>query len=228
MLLALLLAAHGLVTELPRTGAPPGEPSRPNVVLIVLDDFGVNLLGAFPRASEARPPPCTPNLDGLVREGLLFTRVWTDPVCSPSRAQMLTGRHGFRTGIGMGIAKKPGSLRVDLEEPLPRILAGYDTAAVGKWHLVTIADLGVHHPLDAGFGYYAGSLYNLVEHTPLDADCKKSGPLSYSHWTKTYDVRGNGTLDSRWCDTYATTDTADEDIVRAMLSKPSQFRYVAF
>ena len=228
MLPALLLAA---LTEIPRELAAPHRPgpgSRPNIVLIVLDDFGVDYLHAFPRASGARAAPCTPNLDALVREGLLFTRVWTDPVCSPSRAQILTGRHGFRTGIGMGIAKKRGSLRVELEEPLPRVLPGYDTSAVGKWHLVTIEDLGQDHPLDAGFGYYAGSLYNLVEHTPLDADCKREGPLSYAHWTKTYDVRANGVLDSRCSDTYATTDTADEAILRAKLMRPPWFLYVAF
>ncbi len=206
----------------------PAAPRRPNLVLIVLDDFGVDLLGAFPRASDGRAPPCTPNLDALARDGLLFTRVWTDPVCSPSRAQMLTGRHGFRTGIGMGIAKKKGSLRVDLENPLPRMLVGYDSSAVGKWHLVALADQNWDHPLDAGFGYYAGSLYNLAENTPLDALCKRDGPLSYSNWTKTYDVRANGMLDSRCSKSYATTDTADEASLRAKLMRPPWFLYVAF
>jgi arylsulfatase A-like enzyme len=207
----------------------PAEPRRPpNLVLIVLDDFGVDLSSAFPRASDAPPPPCTPNLDALVSEGLLFTRVWTDPVCSPSRAQLLTGRHGFRTGIGMGIGKRPGSLRVDLEDPLPRMLIGYDSSAVGKWHLASQVELDVDHPLDAGFGYYAGSLFNLAERSPLDDLCRRDGRLSYSNWTKTYDVRGNGALDSRCSKTYATTDTADEAILRAKLMRPPWFLYVAF
>lgn len=206
------------------------EPRPPNLVLIVLDDFGVDLLGAFPRTEVVARPPCTPNLDALARDGLLFTHVWTDPVCSPSRAQMLTGRHGFRTGIGMGVAKKKGSLRVDLEDPLPRMLVGYDSAAVGKWHLVNLADAdrNLDHPLDAGFAYYAGSLYNLAEHTPLDRVCRPFGPLSYTNWTKTYDVRANGVLESRCSQTYATTDTADEAILRAKLMQPPWFLYVAF
>lgn len=223
-LLFLCLQLRG--ASAPVRTADPARP--PNLVLIVLDDFGVDLLGAFPRTDDATPPPCTPHLDALVREGLLFTRVWTDPVCSPSRGQILTGRHGFRTGIGMGIAKKRGSLRVDLEDPLPRVLIGYDSSAVGKWHLVNLADQNVNHPLDAGFGYYAGSLYNLAEQTPLDESCRRDGELSYSNWTKTYDVRANGVLDSRCSKTYATTDTADEAIVRAKLMRPPWFLYVAF
>lgn len=221
-----LLAGSLLCASAAAQAGPPPRP--PNLVLIVLDDFGVDLLGAFPRASDASRPPCTPELDALARDGLLFTRVWTDPVCSPSRAQLLTGRHGFRTGIGMGIAKKRGSLRVDLENPLPRMLIDYDSSAVGKWHLVNLADRNIDHPLDAGFGYFAGSLYNLAEHTPLDAACRQDGPLSYSNWTKVYDVRANGVLEARCSQTYATTDTADEAILRAKLMRSPWFLYVAF
>src|SRR5262245_1307662 len=202
-------------------------PRPPNLVLIVLDDFGVDLLGAFPRAEGVRAP-CTPNLDELVREGLLFTHVWSDPVCSASRAQILSGRHGFRTGIGKGIGKPAGSLRLDLEDPLPRMLNGYDSSAIGKWHLVSQVGRYWNHPLDASFGYYAGSLFNLHEQTPLSRLCWKNGQLGYENWVKTYDVRGNGVLDSRCTTTYATTDTTDEAIGRMRLMRPPWFLYVAY
>jgi len=205
-----------------------GDP-RPNLVLIVLDDFGVDRLGAFGQGNDGDPPPCTPNLDALAREGILFRRVWTDPLCSPSRAQLLTGRHGFRTGIGKGIdAAADRSLRVELEDMLPRMLAGYDSSAVGKWHLLSLADGDANHPLDAGFGYYAGSLFNLTAPVPEAEACRGRSALNYSNWLKTFDVAGNGALGSRCSAQYATTDTADEAVLRARLMRPPWFLYVAF
>jgi len=217
----------GVALAAPLAAQAPDAPRPPNLVLIVLDDFGVDLLGAFPRTRDLQTP-CTPNLDELAREGLLFTRVWTNPLCSASRAQLLTGRHGFRTGIGTGVGKRPGSLRLDLEDPLPRMLIGYDSSAVGKWHLVSQVDQNWNHPLDAGFGYYAGSLFNLREGMQLDRICWPNGRLGYDNWTKTYDVRANGVLDSRCSNTYATTDTTVEAIGRAKAMRPPWFLYVAY
>jgi arylsulfatase A-like enzyme len=201
----------------------------PNVVLVVLDDFGVENLEAF-RARGAPPTPCAPNLETLAREGLLFRNAWTNPVCSPSRAQLLTGRHGFRTGIGAGISCAVGpSLRVDLQLPLPRGLERYDSSAVGKWHLVSLADGTRDHPLDAGFRYYAGSLFNVAERTPAAEACIGARqPLSYWNWLKTYDLDGSGRMGARCRSEYATTDTTDEAILRAKLMQPPWLLYVAF
>jgi arylsulfatase B len=222
--LAAALACAAALAPAAQAGAP-----RPNVVLIVLDDFGVENLEAF-RGPDDPPSPCAPHLETLAREGLLFRNAWTNPVCSPSRAQILTGRHGFRTGIGQGIAPESGtSLRVDLHDPLPRALAGYDSSAVGKWHLVSLADGTRDHPLDAGFRYYAGSLFNLAEAEPSSEACRGvKKPLSYWNWLKTYDLDGSGRMGTRCWPTYATTDTVDEAILRAKLMEPPWFLYVAF
>jgi len=81
-------------------GAQSPSLVRPNIVLILADDMGVDLIGAY---GESADPACTPNLDLLADEGLLFRNAWSNPTCSPSRAQVLTGRYGFRTGIGDAI-----------------------------------------------------------------------------------------------------------------------------
>ncbi len=103
-----------------------GSPS-PNVLLIVLDDFGFNDL-AINNNSDSP----TPNLDALAREGLRFSRHYTESSCAPSRAALLTGRYPAKLGFhpsGPGLSAEVRTL--------PEILAaeGYATAAIGKWHI---------------------------------------------------------------------------------------------
>src|SRR5215510_11866392 len=90
----------GLIAGLLTAPAAAQEPAKPdNVVLIVLDDVGVDLIGAYERyyVSLGRAPgtpASTPAIDGLLAaRGVTFTNVWTCPKCSPSRAQILTGRY---------------------------------------------------------------------------------------------------------------------------------------
>ena len=79
----------------------PFQPGTPelirNVVLLIGDDMGVDTLSSY---GEGTDRPLTPVLDGLAASGVLFRNAWSQPVCSPTRAGIFTGRHGFRTGIG--------------------------------------------------------------------------------------------------------------------------------
>ncbi|CAG11369.1 unnamed protein product, partial [Tetraodon nigroviridis] len=106
----------------------------PNFVLLFADDLGFGDLGCY-----GHPTSLTPNLDGLAAGGLRFTDFYcTSPVCSPSRASLLTGRYQTRSGVYPGVLY-PGS-RGGLplnETTIAEVLKprGYATAAVGKWHL---------------------------------------------------------------------------------------------
>ncbi len=71
--------------------------AAPNILLILGDDMGVETLGSYGLGAN---PPITATLDEMAREGLRFTNFWSQPVCSPTRATIMTGRYGFRTGIG--------------------------------------------------------------------------------------------------------------------------------
>jgi arylsulfatase A-like enzyme len=184
--------------------APP-----PNIVLIVADDMGVDLLSVY---GEGTNTPCTPTIDGLAASGLVFRNAWGYPICAPARAAILTGRHGFRSGIGRnpgiegnvkGLAQ--GSLII------PKALEGYESSAVGKWHLTTGSN--AIHPNRLGFGYYAGCLFNVLD------DGQDSG--TYFSWIKT--VNGEQFREFR----YATTDTATDAIKRASEMGPPWFLYVA-
>ncbi len=115
------------------TGLACAADPRPNVVLFLADDLGYGELGCYGNAAAI-----TPNLDRFAAEGLKFTDCHSAcPVCSPSRAALLTGRHPYRTGIFTWIPEgSPIHLRTS-EIALPTLLreAGYDTCHMGKWHL---------------------------------------------------------------------------------------------
>ena len=146
---------------------PPA--ARPNVVFIVADDLGINDLGAYGRVGHR-----TPNLDRLASEGKRFTNAYAPhPVCSPTRAALLSGQHPARlqlTNFLPGRADWPGHRL--LQPPLPSGLStdattlaeklqkvGYATACIGKWHL------GGRAPLDAasrGFEFVFAGKPNTV------------------------------------------------------------------
>ncbi len=77
-----------------------------NILLILGDDMGVETLASYGLGEN---PPTTAALDEIAREGVSFTNVWSQPLCSPTRATIMTGRYGFRTGIGspQGVVRPP-------------------------------------------------------------------------------------------------------------------------
>jgi arylsulfatase A-like enzyme len=124
------------------------------VVLIVLDDLGYGDLGCF-----GCPDIRTPYIDRLARQGVKLTSFYANgPVCTPTRAALMTGRYQQRVGLEWAISpgqKEPG---LPVEEPsLPRMLkqAGYATALFGKWHLGYRREFG---PLAHGFDEFFGLL----------------------------------------------------------------------
>ena len=130
----------------PASHAQDRAASRPpNIVFILADDLGVNDLGAYGRREHR-----TPNLDRLASEGSRFTAAYVaSPICSPSRAAILTGRAPARLHLTTFIPGRPDTLSQRLLHPVMRqqlpleetTLAerlrahGYATAAIGKWHL---------------------------------------------------------------------------------------------
>lgn len=126
LLLALLLCAAVTAQEAGRV------PARPNVILVMADDLGWGDLGCF-----GHPDVKTPHLDALANEGLRFTRFHAAaPVCSPTRASCLTGRHPYRAGIRGANSGHLGADEVTLQGLLGQ--AGYRTGHFGKWHLGTL------------------------------------------------------------------------------------------
>jgi arylsulfatase A len=144
-----LRASAGIATAsllLPACSARGGA-ARPNVLLIVADDLGLECLGAYGGQTFS-----TPNVDLLASDGMRFTSAFATPACAPSRAQILTGRYPFRTGwIDNAGPLSPRSLG-PAEPTFARTLrdAGYATAIAGKWQLGALAERP-NMPQESGF-----------------------------------------------------------------------------
>lgn len=117
---------------------------RPNIVLIMADDLGDEVLGAYGGESFD-----TPHIDALAESGTRFTHAFSTPVCSPSRTTILTGRYTFRYPHEWG--HLPPS-----EITFGNVLrdAGYSTAAAGKWQMGLLKEDPLH-PVKEGFNRYS-------------------------------------------------------------------------
>jgi len=150
------LAATFAVAGGPNAMAQDGDP--PNVLLIIADDMGLEVSPCYPFDAEK---PDMPVLEAMCRDGLVFDNVWAQPVCSPTRATILTGRYGFRTGVlypsggpfGGGINPDELSLQRFLDGYAP---VSYAHAVIGKWHLSDDDNGGDDNPEVMGVGFYSG------------------------------------------------------------------------
>ena len=196
----------------------PSEPVRtpPNLIVVVADDVGTDRIGAY---AENPTPGNTPHIDRLAAEGVLFRNAWATPYCSPSRAALLTGRHGFRTGVGKPIL--PGLFppqtgmsdqEITLADSLTQV--GYRSYVLGKWHLAAPTDSPLH-PMDCGFELHAGSLFNLGGTGGLSSG-------DYEQWSKW--VQGVPHTST----TYATTDTTDDAILALETLEEPWFLYLPY
>lgn len=192
-------------------GPPARDAAAENVLLIVADDIGTDVLACYGAGAAA---PATPHLDALAAAGVRFERAWADPLCSPTRATIQTGRYGTRTGIGWIVS--PGGGALPLEElTIPEMLdrgrpGAYRHAAIGKWHLGTDGVGDARAPNRAGYQHFRGTLWNLVEDT------------SYFDWIETTNGR-----ESRRSD-YATSATVDAALEWLDAAPEPWFCYLAF
>ena len=130
-------------------------PSRPNVVLIITDDVGYGDIGSY-GAKDIK----TPNIDRLAKEGVRLTDFYAAPVCTPTRAMLITGRYYHRVGLDRPLGSAGAALEQGLPatgRTLPQLVknSGYATGLIGKWHLGYKPEF---QPNAHGFDYFYGFL----------------------------------------------------------------------
>ncbi|MEN0063185.1 MAG: sulfatase-like hydrolase/transferase, partial [Myxococcota bacterium] len=173
---------------------PPGG----NVLIVLMDDVGVDKVGAY----GAPDAPPTPTLDQLADLGQRFDRAYAAPVCSPTRGLLLTGRHARRTGVGWiaDTGTRDYALPYDAVT-IPEALwdtrgdSTYADAATGKWHLAgpNHPDVLVHANL-SGFQWFSG----------LVGNPRYTEGWGYDRWSQ----NTNGVVETR--EGYLTSATIDD------------------
>ena len=189
-----------------------GAGAAPNILLIIGDDMGVDALSSYGVAKHA---PSTAALDALAREGVRFTNFWAQPVCSPTRATVITGRYGFRTGIGRPVGAGP-------MPPPPEVPAGVPAESQNEPNPASAADRALPRPFllpdeftlpaalkgnaDLGYATAAFGKWHLADagngwtdHPNLVgfdhfAGLMSGGPESYFAWRKVVDGEVIGTI----------------------------------
>ena len=139
--------------------------AKPNVVVFLADDLGWKDLGF--QGSEGQ----TPHLDRLCQQGVRFDRLYAFPLCSPTRSALLTGRNPLRFGLGYTVVRPWSSYGLPPNETTIADVfrtAGYQTAAIGKWHLghTNVA----HLPRSRGFDHFYGHLNGAIDYFTHDRD----------------------------------------------------------
>ena len=132
---------------------------KPNVIIIYTDDQGSIDLNSY-GAKDLK----TPNIDALVNDGVRFTQFYASPICSPSRASLLTGKIPQRAGVpgnaGASMQSKSGLKGSEYTMAEMFKDAGYATAHIGKWHLGYQPEMS---PNAQGFEYSFGHLVGCID-----------------------------------------------------------------
>ncbi len=173
------------------------------MLVVLLDDVGAEQLAGW-TAPEPGPVAHTPTIDCLCTRGLRFDRTWNEPVCSPGRSTLLTGRLDHRTGVGDNVHGR--NELPDAEVTLAEVLkgAGYTTGFVGKWHLGGWRS--PDGPTDAksqGFDLFTGTPTNLLSKgNPTPPSGEEEDFYGFWH------VDEGG--EREWVDGYATSIDVDD------------------
>ncbi len=180
-----------------------------NVVLIIADDLGKDFCDIYP--DHAANTVHLTNVRRLLNRGVIFNNAWSNPLCSPTRAGILTGRYSFRTGVGDVVDGPNPKLNIN-EYIIPKVLNiyspnGISKACIGKWHVTTGGPVGYNYPNTMGFDHFEGSLTGALGQPGQLA-------IGYNNWTKIT----NGV--SSTCTNYATTENVNNAIAY-LNSQPS-------
>ena len=139
----------------------PFANEHPNILLVIADDLGKD---ATPNYPEGTFKPVLPTLEELISTGITFDNLWSYPVCTPTRASILTGKYGFKTNV-LEVNDIISTSETSLQEYIKANTNGaYSTAIIGKWHLSNDAN----DPITMGIDYFAGIL--------------NGGVQSYTNW----------------------------------------------
>ncbi len=126
--------------------------TAPNILFILADDIGANYLKFSQHPDFKIDTPNTPTLNALAKRGVIYTNAWASPLSSPTRANLLTGQYGSRSGVTQVGAPLDASIPTVAD--YLKAKRSYNTAVIGKWHL----SKDPVYPKDYGFDHFLGTM----------------------------------------------------------------------
>lgn len=136
-----------------------------NVILIIADDLGTEYCGFYENHMDT---VAMPNIRKLLSRGVRFNKAWSNPLCSPTRAGILTGRYSFRTGVGNAVGGATSNVLDTAEITIPRLLNKFKPGAlakanIGKWHLqLPMPTSNYTFPNKMGYDHYSGNFTGVL------------------------------------------------------------------
>ncbi len=184
-----------------------------NTILIIADDLGTDYFGFYENHVDTVD---VPNIRGLLAKGVRFKNYYSNPVCSSTRSTLLTGRYGFRTGVGYIVGAMGGSGQIDTAEmSIPKLLKLHNSniakANIGKWHLKQPNPaVNLLSPQALGYDWFEGPFIGAIP--------------SYTNWTK-YTNGVSSTITN-----YATTENVNNAVswLKSINSSQPFFLWLAF
>jgi arylsulfatase len=157
----------------------------PNIFYILIDDIGFGDLG-IPELNSVRGYE-TPSINKIADEGMRFTRMYTEPSCTPTRVAFMTGRQPYRNGMGSTAVDISGFGLADKEVTIAEVLSesGYNTVHIGKWHM---GDIKEAWPTHQGFDYAAFPIHQQGQLTIFHDDAADE-EVSIGIGDNNYDAR---------------------------------------
>ena len=164
-------------------GGGGSAPELPNILLIIADDIGAESVSLYPELVGDSGAVPIPNLEALAAHGLVFDNAWASPVCSPTRATIVSGQYGHRTGVTYVNAVLPADT-VTVFDRLTAESPSYGQAFFGKYHLGGKDPTSAQHVADIGVptfrGMLGGSIHNYYEWVEYSLDEPPSTNTTYS------------------------------------------------
>ena len=148
-----LIIFISVFTLLVTTALPGMVHAERNILMIILDDVGVDMIGAYQALEGSTMVPSTPTIDSLAQQGITFRSAWSNPLCATTRATIQTGQYGYRTGV-LGPTDMLPLNRLTIAEvfninnQLP-----YTQSTFGKWGL---GQSSLTHAIESGYDYFSG------------------------------------------------------------------------
>lgn len=135
--------------------------TTPNILFIIADDLGLDALHSSDYGISLSSQPTTPNIDALKADGVSFINTWAAPQCTPTRAAIMSGKYGIKTGV----MTPPGNLDTSHESIFAylnnNLTTNYAKAVIGKWHISH--PVNVNHPYEHDVDYYEGVIEGTID-----------------------------------------------------------------